>query len=508
VANFNVSYFVKIRDQFSAPARKIAASASTIKQKTESLAKSLPRTAAQFKTLSKSVKESGKAMKDFGAGMAMKVTAPLALLGGVALKQHANLETLGVGFETMLGSADKSKEMMKELVAFTATTPFQLKGVGDSAKQLLAFGVVQKDMIPTLSKLGDISSGAGVPLKDMALIFGKAKAKGKMMTEEILQMAERGVPIVEVLSKQFGVTKNEIFDMASKSKISFGAMQTAIGTMTDKGGIFYQSTIKQSETLAGRYSTLQDNVLLTAASLGEVLSESIGLNKILENMSLALTPLSEKIKAFAQEHPAVTKMIIAFIAFMAVLAPLIIIVGQLAIAVSAIIAIAPLIGAAFVAIGGAVMFLTTGFLGLAFAVLAATYPFILIVAGIWLVYKAAGLLGDLFAYAFPDAASAMTDAIQNTFGTFFGFIDDAGKRFDAFISDIKNSGVAKIAAFFGIGGDGEKPESALPESSAIPNQNSQTDVNVNLKAPENVIESVKTKTKGNGANVGTNMVNA
>ncbi len=471
----------------------------------KALKQTLPQTEKEFKQLSRTVKSAGDSMSKFGQGMSLKATAPLALFGAVALKQSANLETLGVSFETMLGSAKKSKEMMNSLLSFTATTPFQLQGVAQSAKQLLAFGVEEGKVTERLRMLGDVSAGAGVPLKDMASIFGKVKSKGKMMTEEILQMSDRGIPIVQVLADGFGVAKDKIFEMASNSQISFDVMKQALGSMTKKGGIFFNQTQKQSETLAGRWSTLKDNFLITSAAIGDVLVESTGLNKILKDMAEGMAPLAEKIKNFAQQHPMITKMILLFTGFVVVLGPLLIIFGQIAFAISSIIAIAPLIAAAFGSIAAAVGFLTGGLFTIAAAVLAATWPFLAIIAAIWAVYKVATLLGDLFAQAFPEAAAMMTDAIQETFGTFFGFIDDAGKRFDEFMTGIKNSGVAKIAAVFGIGADSQA-SSAQP-ATAIASANSQTDINMTVKAAEGTVEKVKHKTTGNGANVGVNMVN-
>ena len=64
-------------------------------------------------------------------------------------------------------------------------------------KLLLAFGVEGDQIIGKLQFLGDIASGAGVPIQDLAQIYGKAMAKGKAQTEELNQMSERGVPILD-----------------------------------------------------------------------------------------------------------------------------------------------------------------------------------------------------------------------------------------------------------------------------------------------------------------------
>ena len=74
---------------------------------------------------------------------------------------------------------EKALDMVKQLTDFTAKTPFQLEDVGAAAKMLLSFGVAGDDLIDRLQVLGDIASGATVPLKDMAAIYGKTLSKGK-----------------------------------------------------------------------------------------------------------------------------------------------------------------------------------------------------------------------------------------------------------------------------------------------------------------------------------------
>lgn len=70
-----------------------------------------------------------------------------------------NLEKSEIAFTTMLGSEEKALSMLKDLTDFAKKTPFELVGIRDSAKQLLAMGITQEKMIPSLKALGDISAG-------------------------------------------------------------------------------------------------------------------------------------------------------------------------------------------------------------------------------------------------------------------------------------------------------------------------------------------------------------
>lgn len=231
-------------------------------------------------------------MKKFG-GVVKKVAkigtvafGALATGIGFAVKEFAKFETAEVAFESMLGSADKAKEMMKDLQEFSAKTPFQFADIAKATRTLIAFGSTGEYAKEQIKFLGDISAGANVPLADLAQIFGKVQTKGKAMTEEILQMSERGIPIIDKLAKKYGVSKDAIFEMAETGQLTADVVNEALMSMTEEGEIFADQMAKQSETLAGKWSTLKDNILLAMAEIGDRFS---GLAKDVLNRFIEIT---------------------------------------------------------------------------------------------------------------------------------------------------------------------------------------------------------------------------
>ena len=137
--------------------------------------------------------------------------------GGFALRAFGSVEQLEIAFTSLLKSESKALDMVKQLTGFTAKTPFQLEDVGAAGKMLLSFGVAGDDLLDRLQLLGDIASGANVPLNEMAAIYGKTVSKGKAQTEELNQMSERGVPIIQALvdlHKDLGyeISKQDVYD--------------------------------------------------------------------------------------------------------------------------------------------------------------------------------------------------------------------------------------------------------------------------------------------------------
>lgn len=311
---FDVSYIYNLVDNISPNLKKIQSNVSKLD-----------------KSISDSTKRMSRNFTDLGKKMATRVTLPIGLAGGMALRSAAKMETLETSFVGILGSGEKASALVKDLFEFTAKTPFQLEGVAKSAKQLLAAGVSSEKMTENLQMLGDISAAANVPLSDMSQIFAKIKNKGKAMTEEILQMSDRGIPVIDILSRKFGVTKDAVFEMASKSQISFKMMERAMQNMTKEGGFAHKAMILQSKTLTGVISTMRDNITLAMGEVGQVFIEDA------KKMAIAVTELTQKFKVFAQQNPGLIKLIVTISGILALLAPLLILLGTLGFAITGLI---------------------------------------------------------------------------------------------------------------------------------------------------------------------------
>ena len=347
--------------------------------------------------VSASLSEMGSKMTSVGRSLTAGLTLPIVGLGAVALKTAADMQTMEVGFESMTGSAENAKALMEDLISFTAKTPFQLDGVGDATRQLLAFGFEQESVLGHLKTLGDIAAGANVPLGDMAQIFGQASAKGKVMTEQLLQLSDRGVPVIQVLADQMGVAKEEIFDMASKGQIAFEDLEAAMVSMTEEGGIFANQMEKQSNTLSGAWSTLKDNVTLALADVGNTLAETFNLQENIPKMTEKIAALAE---AFKNLSPNMQKAIVIVAAIAAAAGPLLLVFGAAATAIASIVTILPLLAGAFA--------ILTGPVGLVIAAIAIFAGLAIIVKRNW------ESIGDFF-QGLWDRIKGIMEGIKNFF---------------------------------------------------------------------------------------------
>jgi len=200
---------------------------------------------------------------------------------GALLKLSGDAEVLAVSFEVLLGSAAKAHRLMEEINQFAAKTPYEQMEVAGVAKQLLAFGVAQEKVIPTMRQLGDIASLSGARINELAAIYGKARGMGVVQTEILDQFLERGIPIGRELAKVLGVAESEVRKLAPTGKITFAVLQQALDNLTGAGGQFAGGMERLSSTLPGIWSTLTGNIKTAMAGIGDIIVETFGLKGVI-----------------------------------------------------------------------------------------------------------------------------------------------------------------------------------------------------------------------------------
>lgn len=205
----------------------------------------------------------------------IKSVASVAFAGFTAKEIISTLGTVRgefqqfeIAFETMLGSGQKAKAMISDLAKLAATTPFDMKGVVNGAKQLLAYGFAANEITETMRRLGDISAGLGLNLQDLTWLYGTTMVQGRLFTRDLMQFTGRGIPLTEELAKQFGVTKDKVSELVTAGKVGFPEVKKAIESLTNEGGKFGGLMEKQSHSITGQISNIQDTIEMAINDLG------------------------------------------------------------------------------------------------------------------------------------------------------------------------------------------------------------------------------------------------
>jgi tape measure domain-containing protein len=267
-----------------------------------------------------------------GTSMTKSITLPLLGIAAMAVKSAADLEKMETGFISLAGGASEAAAMMKQLNDFTAKTPFQIEAVATAARQLIASGTGIGEVNEQLQFLGDIAATTGQPINEIAAIFAKVNAKGKVELENLNQLAERGIPVFKGLADATGLLPSEL----GAGAVTVQQFNDYLKGLSKEGGFAEGAMERLSQTASGKFSTALDNLKLAGASLAE---------SLLPILSDLLDYVVDLAQSFVDLSPSTKKMILIFGGVAAALGPLLVIIPQ-------IIAGLPLITSAFVAMTG------------------------------------------------------------------------------------------------------------------------------------------------------------
>ena len=215
-----------------------------------------------------------------------------------------------IAFATMLGSQEKAQNLMAEMVDLAAKTPFGLQEISEGAKQLLAFQIPAEEVVDTLTRMGDVAAGLGVPMGQLIHVYGQVKAQGKLMTNDLYQFMNAGIPILSELGSVLGKTEAEVKEMVGQGKIGFSEIQQVIQNMTNEGGLFFNLMEKQSASLSGQIERLKDAWAQMLNEIGKDNESALysgieGLAKLIDNYKEVARILAVLISSYGAYRAAV-----------------------------------------------------------------------------------------------------------------------------------------------------------------------------------------------------------
>ncbi|CAB4126707.1 Caudovirus, tape measure, N-terminal [uncultured Caudovirales phage] len=188
-----------------------------------------------------------------------KIGGLLAEMPNQIVDSLTNYEYFSTSLKTMMhGDVQMAKALEGQLVTLAKTTPFSLVDVQNGTKQLMAYGFAGSEIVGTMKTLGNVASGVGKPLNEVAYLYGTLKTQGRAFSKDINQFTSAGIPIVKELAKQFGVTENSVMKLVEAGKVGFPEVEKAFKSMTAEGGLFFNLMDEQSQTVGGKISAFGD----------------------------------------------------------------------------------------------------------------------------------------------------------------------------------------------------------------------------------------------------------
>lgn len=233
----------------------------------------------------------------------------LYTIGGEFQKQR-------IALTSIIGDSMKAETIFNRIKDLAVVSPFQFKELASYTKQLSAYSIPYEELYDTTKRLADISAGVGVDMGRIILAYGQVRSAAFLRGQELRQFTEAGIPLVDELAKRFtkltGVVTSagDVFDKISRKEVSFGMVKDVLWELTDEGGKFYNMQEALAESLAGKWSNLQDAWDVMMADIAEgnsgVLSDSLDLlTKLMEHWETIAAILGTLVGAYGTYKTAV-----------------------------------------------------------------------------------------------------------------------------------------------------------------------------------------------------------
>ena len=181
-----------------------------------------------FENLERKIQKADQALAGLQRSFGIGFGVGLGLLGGVAkegLEVAAMFERINLAIETMLGSKAEADKLMRQVVDFTKTTPFELKETAEATKQLLAFRASAEEIPGLLRTIGEAAAVMDVPISQAIRAMMQLR-QGLFETQQLVPIG-----INRALLEDYGVKFETSGQLSSSGEEAF---QAALKAMEDQ----------------------------------------------------------------------------------------------------------------------------------------------------------------------------------------------------------------------------------------------------------------------------------
>jgi tape measure domain-containing protein len=181
--------------------------------------------------------------------------------GMAAEMQKSNLETL------FLGDVQAASEMYNRISDYAIKSPYDAAGLIENQTMMMQFGQSAEESFDMLRMIGDVAMGNTGKMQQLTLAFSQMSSVGKLIGNDLRQMATAGFNPLEEISKKTGESMTSLMERMGKGEISTAAITEAFRTATSEQGRFFQGAERGNQTLQGKLNSLMESLTLMATKV-------------------------------------------------------------------------------------------------------------------------------------------------------------------------------------------------------------------------------------------------
>lgn len=243
----------------------------------------------------------GKVMGGVGLGIGMKVVdgigGALKSIGDVAIgggiSRALNLENATASLKGLGHDTESIEKIMKSALGAVKGTAFGMGDAAQVAASAVAAGIKPgEDLQRTLTLVGDAATIAKTDMGSMGGIFNKVATSNKLQMDSVNQLHDAGIPVLQLVAKEMGVTAEEASKMASKGEVSFdtfqSAMEKGLGGAAQESGKTFEGAMANTKAALGRIAAD-----FATPVLGGMTVLFTGLIPVIDTLGEAVKPMAE-----------------------------------------------------------------------------------------------------------------------------------------------------------------------------------------------------------------------
>lgn len=169
----------------------------------------------------------GSAMRSFGTKMSLAITAPVAAFGAGLIKNGIEVRKFRaqsqIYYEGLYQDAGRAKQQLDDLMTFAKTTPYSYESLVEADMIMQTFGMTTDKAKTSLEAIANAiaaTGGSSSDLEQIATVFGKISASGKISNNEIQQLVTAKIPALNIIGNQLGMTIGDLQKSISKGEVT------------------------------------------------------------------------------------------------------------------------------------------------------------------------------------------------------------------------------------------------------------------------------------------------
>lgn len=221
------------------------------------------------------------------------VTAVGALAIGGGISRALNIEDATAKLKGLGNDTKAVEAIMKDALASVKGTAFGLDAAATTAASAVAAGIKPGQELERYLRLtADAATIAGTSMEEMGSIINQVTSKGYAGMENLNRLTERGIPILQWLADEYGVTADELQKMVSRGEVDAATFRKVIED--NIGG----AALASGETTRGAFANMRAALSrLGLAFIGDGLS---GAKTFFKEITVILDGLESRIGPWAK----------------------------------------------------------------------------------------------------------------------------------------------------------------------------------------------------------------